>query len=142
MLTSDNRASRLIGSNGACHDLAESAVPTFSRFGLPLTLRTDNGPQFISNEFKQYLKEHGIKHYTSIPLWPQSNGETKRQNCSLIKAIRVAHLDKKDWRREMNKFLTAYRSTPQSTTGASPSYVRSRNENQATRAYTRFAVAV
>ena len=50
-------------------------IPVFSRFGLPLTLLTDNGPQFISNEFEQYLKEHDIKHCTSIRLWPQSNGE-------------------------------------------------------------------
>ena len=42
-------------------------IPIFAHFGLPLTLRTDNGPQFISNEFEQYLKEYGIKQYTSIP---------------------------------------------------------------------------
>ena len=58
-------------------------IPIFLRFGLPLMLGTDNGPQFISDEFEQYLKEHGIKHYTSIPLWPQSNGEVECQNRSL-----------------------------------------------------------
>ena len=52
----------------------------FLRFGLPLMLRTDNEPQLISNEFKQYLKEHGLKHYPSIAFWPQSNGEVERQN--------------------------------------------------------------
>ena len=40
-----------------------------------------------------------------------------------MKAILVAHLEKGDWRREIYKFLTAYRSTPQSTTGASPSFL-------------------
>ena len=40
-----------------------------------------------------------------------------------MKAIRVSHLEKRDWRREIYKFLTAYRSTPQSTTGASPSFL-------------------
>ena len=76
-------------------------IPIFSRFGLPLTLCTDNGPQFASNDYEQYLKEHGIKHSTSIPLWPQSNGEVERQNCSLMKGIRIAHLEKKDWRRKI-----------------------------------------
>ena len=95
-------------------------IPIFSLFGLPLTLRTDNGPQFISNKFEEYFKEHGIKHYISIP---KSNGDVERQNCSLMKAIRVAQLEKRNWRREINKFLTAYRSTPQSTTGASPSFL-------------------
>ena len=71
-------------------------IPIFSRFGLPLTLHTENGPQFISNEFEQYLKEDTIKHYTSIPLWLQSNGEVERQNRSLMKGIRVAHLEKRD----------------------------------------------
>ena len=98
-------------------------ISVFLHIELPLTSRTDNGPQFISNEFEQYLKEHGIRHYTSIPLWPQSNGEVKRQNRSLMKAIRVAHLGKKYWKREINKFLTAYRSTFQSTIGALPSFL-------------------
>ena len=66
---------------------------------------------------------NGIKHYTAITLWPQSNGKVERQNRSLMKAIRVAHLEKKDWRREIYKFLTACRFSPQSTTGASPSFL-------------------
>ena len=35
-------------------------------------------------------------------------------------AIRKAHAEGKNWRLELNKFLLAYRSTPQSTTGISP----------------------
>ena len=37
-----------------------------------------------------------------------------------MKAIRVACVETKDWRVEIDHFLTAYRSTPQSTTGATP----------------------
>ena len=29
----------------------------FARFGFPLSLRTDNGPQFISAEFEAYLAQ-------------------------------------------------------------------------------------
>ena len=35
--------------------------------------------------------------------------------------MKLALLEKKDWRREIYKFLTAYLSIPQSTTGVSPS---------------------
>ena len=32
----------------------------FCRHGIPVTIKTDNGPQFIAAEFKQYCSENGI----------------------------------------------------------------------------------
>ena len=92
----------------------------FSRYGVPSTLRTDNGPNLVSAEMEGYLEEMGIKHRLTTPLWPRANGEVERQNRSLLKAMRVAHAEKRDWRLELNKFLLAYRSTPHVTTGKSP----------------------
>ena len=37
----------------------------FSRFGLPKTLVSDNGPQFVAYEFKALLQHNGVKHVTS-----------------------------------------------------------------------------
>ena len=34
----------------------------FVTHGLPLSLRTDNGPQFVSDYFEKYLEENGIEH--------------------------------------------------------------------------------
>ena len=59
--------------------IIEPLIPIFSRLGSPVTLKTDNEPQFISTEFKEFLKEYGVEHRTSIPLWPQRNGEVERQ---------------------------------------------------------------
>lgn len=50
----------------------------FARFGLPVVLISDNGPSLISNEFEQFLKENGIKHITSAPYHPSSNGQAER----------------------------------------------------------------
>ncbi|CAM1332867.1 Uncharacterised protein r2_g4210 [Pycnogonum litorale] len=96
---------------------------TFARFGIPYTLKTDNGPQFSSAEFKNYMKDHVIEHYFSTPLWPQANGEVERQNRTLMKFLRVAHAERKNWIDELPTFLMAYRSTPQASTGASPYYL-------------------
>ena len=52
--------------------------PIFALFGVPHTLKTDNGPQFVSEEFKAFLVENGIVHRTTPPLWPQANGEVER----------------------------------------------------------------
>ena len=38
----------------------------FCRFGYPQALRTDNGPQFISSEFKLNLETHGIQWVSTI----------------------------------------------------------------------------
>ena len=92
----------------------------FSRFGVPSTLRTDNGPNLVSAEMEEYLNEMGIEHRLTTSLWTRANGEVEGQNRSLLKAMRVAHAEKRDWRLELNKYLLAYRSTPHVTTGQSP----------------------
>eukprot|EP00105_Crassostrea_gigas_P021384 XP_011440495.1 PREDICTED: uncharacterized protein LOC105337466 [Crassostrea gigas] len=92
----------------------------FARYGIPDTLRSDNGAQFRSAEFEKFLEEYGINHETSTPYWPQANGEVERQNKPLLKAIRTAHFEGKDWRKELPKFLSAYRNTPHTVTGVAP----------------------
>lgn len=103
--------------------IIEALIPIFSRFGVPFSLKTDNGPQFVSEIFENFLTSLGIEHRKSPPLWPQANGEVEIQNRTLMKSIRIAHAEKKNWKSEMYKFLEAYRSTPQCTTGASPYFL-------------------
>ncbi|XP_062611303.1 uncharacterized protein K02A2.6-like [Saccostrea cucullata] len=65
----------------------------FARHGLPYSMRSDNGPQFVSEEFKGYLNSNGIKHIRTTPYWPQGNGEVERQNRTLLKAIKAANAE-------------------------------------------------
>ncbi|KAL9967186.1 hypothetical protein ACROYT_G025364 [Oculina patagonica] len=103
---------------------SEKIVPMLSKIfvthGLPLSLRTDNGPQFVSDYFEKYLEENGIEHRKTTPLWPQANGEIERQNRSILKRLRIAQAEGRNWKSEMDNFLVMYRSTPHSTTGVSP----------------------
>ena len=92
----------------------------FVTHGLPCSLRTDNGPQFISDHFKGYLEKNGIEHRRTTPLWPQANGEIERQNRTILKRLRISQAEGRDWRSQMDDFLMMYRSTPHSTTGVSP----------------------
>lgn len=50
----------------------------FSRNGIPLTVMSDNGPPYNSQEFKEFLRSWDINHITSSPLYPRSNGQVER----------------------------------------------------------------
>lgn len=76
--------------------IIEAITPMFARFGVLFSLRTDNGPQFVSEEFESFLQAHGVEHRRTTPLWPQANDEVERQNRSLLKSLQIANLEGKN----------------------------------------------
>ena len=93
----------------------------FARQGIPDVLKSDNGPPFNGHEFKDFSDYQGFKHRRITPYWPRANGEAEHLVKTLEKSIRIAHLEGKNWKQELYKFLRQYRSTPHSTTNVSPS---------------------
>lgn len=59
------------------------------------TLRTDNGAEYLSNEFQGFLKKSGIIHQTSTPYSPQQNGLAERMNRTLLERARCMLLNAK-----------------------------------------------
>lgn len=52
-------------------------------------LISDNGPQFIANDFKRFVRISGMDHVRTSPYYPQSNGKIERWHKSLkMEAIR------------------------------------------------------
>ncbi|UYV68534.1 K02A2.6-like [Cordylochernes scorpioides] len=75
----------------------------FARHGIPLEVRSDNGPQFGSL-FKEFAHEYGFTHVTSSPRYPQSNGFIE----SFVKIVKERISKSKD----PYLALLAYRATP------------------------------
>ena len=44
---------------------------------------SDNGPQFIANDFKQFIRLAGMTHVRTSPFYPQSNGKIERWHKSI-----------------------------------------------------------
>ena len=98
----------------------KSMEAIFRTHGLPETVRSDNGPPFASKEFEAFLEYLGIEHKKGVLYWPQSNGEVERCNETLLKIVRIARLEARDWRKALQDFLFQYRVTPHTVTRISP----------------------
>ncbi|CAA0840399.1 Unknown protein [Striga hermonthica] len=61
--------------------------------GKPLKcLRSDNGGEYTSHEFKNYCAEHGIRHEKTVPGTPQHNGVAERINITIREKVRCGKL--------------------------------------------------
>lgn len=96
----------------------EKLRTTFASHSLPEIVVSDNGSNFVSGEFKSFLHKNGIKHITSAPYHPSSNGLVKRA----VQTLKQGMKKQGDGTVEIKlaQFLLSYCITPQSTTGESP----------------------
>jgi hypothetical protein len=66
-----------------------------------LVLRSDNGGEYCSNAFDQYLAEHGISRQLTPPYTPEHNGVAERANRTIMETARsmlqAAGLDNRYW---------------------------------------------
>ena len=84
---------------------------------------SDNGPQFVSNEFAEFMNKNGIKHTLVLPYHPQSN-EAAERSVRVVKEALIEQVLEGNKRRSIKHrladFLFRYRTTPHSTTGTTP----------------------
>jgi transposase InsO family protein len=64
-------------------------------------LRSDNGGEYVSRAFDNYLKSQGIRHHTTVPYTPEQNGVAERANRTILERVRsMSHhqgLSKEYW---------------------------------------------
>ena len=88
----------------------------FSEYGIPMTVMSDNGPQFASPEFKEFSRHYRFSHITSSPHYVQANGFIERMvqtvKMFMKKCLASGH--------DFNLAMLVYRATPQSNKLPSP----------------------
>ena len=90
----------------------------FATHGIPELIISDNGSAFTSAEFQNFAKQNGIRHNTSAPYHPATNGLAERAVQtfkSFLKKCADGSLEDR-----LSIFLFQYRITPHSTTGSTP----------------------
>jgi transposase InsO family protein len=73
---------------------------------------SDNGPQFIAKDFKEFIRISGMTHVRTSPNYPQSNGKIERWHKSLkSECIRpMTPLSLEDARRVVGEYVDRYNS--------------------------------
>ena len=66
---------------------------SFCTHAIPEQIVYDNGTQFTSLEFGEFLKKNGIKHMLSAPYHPATNGEAERFVQTFKHVLKAARLD-------------------------------------------------
>ncbi|XP_013071132.2 uncharacterized protein LOC129924728 [Biomphalaria glabrata] len=102
-------------------DITSALIMLFARTGLPDTILSDRGPQFVAELTKQITGTLGIHQVFTSPYCPQSNGVCERLN-GTIKSIlsKVSSEKPENWDLLLPCVLFAYREIPQTSTGFSP----------------------
>jgi transposase InsO family protein len=94
------------------------------RFGIPQTITTDGGSAFISEEFRKFAADVGIKLIRSSPYYAQANGQAEASSQSLIKLIkRKINEHPRRWHEVLLEALWAHRISCHGATKTSPSHL-------------------
>lgn len=96
----------------------------FLIYGVPQIFACDNGPQFISKDFKKLLKDYNVqKIFYNLRYHPQAN-HTERVNRDIVRCIRsYIHDNHKDWDLNIHKVGQAIRTAKHEVTGFSPAFL-------------------
>ena len=86
--------------------------PMFAQYGIPVTLVSDNGPQFSSAEMKEFTETYGFHHITTSPYYPQANGQAERA----VRTVKNLLCNAKD----PHMALLSYRAMPLEWCGLTP----------------------
>lgn len=108
---------RIMNSTTALATIAELR-DIFTTHGLPRMLVSDNGCQFISYEFSQFMQRNGIQHVTCAPFRLSPNGMAERAVQTFKNGLKK--MRKADIKTKLSRFLFRYRCSPQTVTEMTP----------------------
>ena len=101
--------------------IVNALVKFFTFVGLPKSIQSDQGSNFMSGIFQQVMYKLGIKQYKSSAYHPESQGALERFHQTLKNMIRSYCFDtEKDWDEGINLLLFAVRESVQESLGFSP----------------------
>lgn len=92
----------------------------FDREGFPKHIKSDNGPPFNGDYYKDYCSQRGIVPIFSTPLFPQQNGLVESYMKVINKAMTSAYSNQSNYLEELQSGVNAYNAAAHSITKVPP----------------------
>ena len=89
----------------------------FARYGLPLHVVSDNGPPFISDEFREFLRLNHVRDTLCPPYHPAPSNGLAEKYVQIFKRMFGKIVAELSLKHRVAKVLYNYRNVPQTTTG-------------------------
>ena len=101
--------------------ILKALIKFFTLFGLPKSIQSDQGTNFMAHAFQQEMNQLGIKQYKSSAYHPESQGALERFHQTLKTMIKMYCIENsKDWDEGVPLLLFAVRESVQESLGFSP----------------------
>ena len=95
-------------------------LDVFARWGFPRVVVSDNGPQWIAQTFKDFCARNNVRHVTTTPYHPRTNGLAERAVRTFKERFASSRREGEDSHTRLCRFLMSYRAAVQRTTGRTP----------------------
>lgn len=82
--------------DGTAISVLQALLKYSTHHGLPLTIVTDNGPEFSNQLFLEFLRTHSVNHHRVLPHSPNDNGMIERFHSTILEHLRLLKLQRKD----------------------------------------------
>jgi transposase InsO family protein len=93
----------------------------FTRYGVPLQLLSDRGPEFESELISELCKWLGIDKLRTTPYKPSTNAVVERFHRTLNSILaKMVRENQRDWCSRLQTAMAAYRASVHESTGYSP----------------------
>ena len=104
-------------------EVVEALLVIFCQHGIPKTVLSYQGTQFMSNVMKATCKQIGVKQIRTTPYHPQSYGCVERLYGSLLPMLRKTTRKSLEWHLQLKYALFALKVTPNRSTGFPPAEI-------------------
>lgn len=101
--------------------IVKALVKFFTLFGIPESIQSDQGSNFMSGIFRQVMQELGVKQHRSSAYHPESQGALERFHQTIKTMLRAYCLENdRNWDEGLPLVLFAVREVVQESLGFSP----------------------
>ena len=96
----------------------------FFKYGAPSILISDQGTNYMSSDFEEFLKSWNVKHHRSSPAHPQSNGMVEKFNGTLAMLLHsLASHNPENWDLYVPMAVYSYNVSWNAATKATPYFL-------------------